>query len=733
MRPCGWCIVRGVSDERRTVSPQVAIVVLAVVIAAVAGAASVAGLLGSYILAWLAVNAAMVWGVELPRVHPWASWVGVVLVLAAPVSMLVRRAGALADAERLTGLDVHTRDRLWLETAPSIHPAFVTSDRPQLFFVHAPGARSVHVTFGDLATVHAEALGHGLFRVELTPRGDAPRGRHRVREIEARLELDGVAHARVMRRVDPWAHPRWLHPSPDRTRVCTTSEETDELVIVADDRVERVAVRDGPTDCAWLSDDEIAVSHRASDALAFVRNGAVTETLRVGSGQSHLAVSGTTLAVARPREIARVDRVTRAALAPTPGGAEWVAFAGETLVASSRAPARLRADGRAIELRAPVVTLAAVSGGRAVATVVTDHAAADEPVAAHLGNHFIEDQIVIRDLTDLAVLRRVPTAGRSARQDAAGGLDRGASPMQIDESPDGTLCVAFAGSDEVALIPSRGETRWMDTAPYGLSAPHACVVLASGAVAITSPSSGAVALVRPNGELLALHHLAPTDEVLRREDPAAMRVRDGERAFYEATRAGISCQSCHLHGASDEMAHNIGGLTLVPTLDVRGVAGTAPYLRDGSYPRIADLHGVAQVLYRGYREAADDRGGALEAWIETQPPPWLPRERDRARERRGLDVFVRAGCPDCHTFPAFTNLGQHPAGAVFPRARLGPGRALDTPSLRGVGERARLLFDGRARSPREVVTAHSRDGRHGRVGALHPREIDDLVAFLESL
>lgn len=721
------------SDERRTVSPQVAILVLAVVIMAVAGVASFVGFLGSYALAWLALNAAMVWGVELPRARPSVLVGGVALVLAAPGLMLARRAGALADAERLTGMDVHTRDRLWLETTPSIHPALVTNDRPQLFFVHAPGARSLRVAFGELATVQAEALGHALFRVELTPRAEAPHGHPRVREFEARLELDGVPYPRVMRRVDAWAHPRWLRPSPDRARACTTSEETDELVIIADDHVERVAVLDGPTDCAWLSNDQIAVSHRFADAVAIVRDGRVTETLRVGNGQSHLAVSGTILAVARPREIARVDRSTRAVLAPIAGGAEWVAFASGTLVASARAPARLRAGDHSIELRAPVVTLALVSGGRAVATVVTDHAAMGESSAAHLGNHFIEDQIVIRDPADLSVIRRIPTAGRSARQDAAGGLDRGASPMQIDESRDGTLCVAFAGSDEIALIPPRGETRWMDTAPYGLSAPHACVVLASGAVAITSPSSGAVALVRANGELLTVHHLAPTDDVLRREDPAAMRVRDGERAFYEATRAGASCQSCHLHGASDAMVHNIGGLTLVPTLDVRGIAGTAPYLRDGSYPRIADLHSVAQALYRGYREPADDRGGAFEAWISAQPPPWLPRERDPARERRGLDVFVRAGCPDCHSFPAFTNLGQHPAGAVFPRARLAPGRSLDTPSLRGVGERARLLFDGRARSPREVITAHSRDGRHGRVGALRTTELDDLVVFLESL
>ena len=364
----------------------------------------------------------------------------------------------------------------------------------------------------------------------------------------------------------------------------------------------------------------------------------------------------------------------------------------------------------------------------------TDHAARDRDARAHLGNHFVQDQLIARDLATRAITRQVLTAGRTPRQDAAGGLDRGTSPIGIDEGPDGTWCVAFAGSDEIALIPPVGEARFVDVAPAGLSAPHSCVVLAGGAIAVTSPSSGVVALLRSDGRVRAVERLAPTDAALIDDDPDALQVRWGERAFYESTRSGISCQSCHLHGGSDGLGHNIGSLILAPTLDTRGVVGTSPYLRDGSYPRLYDLHEVADDVYRGYREPGGDRGATIEAWLSTLPPPLSIAPRDPARERRGLDVFVRAGCVTCHAFPAFTNLGRHPTVSVFPDAeRAEPGASLDTPSLRAVSRRSQWLFDGRATSLEDVLTEHSRAGRHGAVWDLDDAEIADLVIFLRSL
>jgi len=210
-------------------------------------------------------------------------------------------------------------------------------------------------------------------------------------------------------------------------------------------------------------------------------------------------------------------------------------------------------------------------------------------------------------------------------------------------------------------------------------------------------------------------------------------VRYGERAFYEGTRAGISCQSCHPHGGSDDMAHNIGGRTLAPTLALFGIAGTSPYLRDGSYPRIGDLLEVAEHRYRGYREPAGDRRATLDAYVSALPLPRSLAPRDLPRERRGLDVFAKAGCPTCHAPPAMTNLGRHVVRSVFPRARVAPGASVDTPSLRAVSRRTRWLQDGRASSLRAIFTEHNPDDRHGHTRGLTPGELDDLVVFLESL
>ncbi|MDQ3036778.1 MAG: hypothetical protein M3Y87_30575, partial [Myxococcota bacterium] len=102
-------------------------------------------------------------------------------------------------------------------------------------------------------------------------------------------------------------------------------------------------------------------------------------------------------------------------------------------------------------------------------------------------------------------------------------------------------------------------------------------------------------------------------------------------------------------------------------------------------------------------------------------------------ERRGLDVFVRAGCPSCHAPPAMTNLGRHPTASVFPSARAPSGASLDTPSLRGVSRRTRFLFDGRAPTLAAIFLQRGDDDRHGRTGELADHELADLLRFLESL
>jgi len=362
--------------------------------------------------------------------------------------------------------------------------------------------------------------------------------------------------------------------------------------------------------------------------------------------------------------------------------------------------------------------------------LLTDY---DESGHARLGNHFIQDRLARFDAVSLALEDDHLTTWRSDRQDHAGDVDRGAGPLGVSRAPRGTSWVAFAGTDEIEEI-GGPQPRVVDTARFGLSAPSAVVELADDSLVVTSPSSGQIAVLGPDGELVRSIALAPGDAELLASDPAALQLRYGERAFYEATRSGVSCASCHLHGGTDGTTHNIGGRIAAPTLDVRGLAGTSPYLRDGSYPRLRDLHEVAVTEYRGYREAAGDRGATVEAWLRTLPLPRTSQARAPELEREGLGIFVRAGCVECHAAPAFTSLGLHAIDAVFPGAPVRTeGRLLDVPSLRGVAGSAPYLYDARAPTLRDLLTTQNPSDRHGHTQSLSAAELDALEAFLRSL
>jgi CxxC motif-containing protein (DUF1111 family) len=100
--------------------------------------------------------------------------------------------------------------------------------------------------------------------------------------------------------------------------------------------------------------------------------------------------------------------------------------------------------------------------------------------------------------------------------------------------------------------------------------------------------------------------------------------------------------------------------------------------------------------------------------------------------REGVRVYTQAGCFLCHTFPAFTNLAQHPRGSLFPELE-DPGGILDTPSLLGLETKRPLLQDGRAEDFAAVLDTHNPANRHGDTAGLSAAEKSALVHFLENL
>jgi mono/diheme cytochrome c family protein len=429
-----------------------------------------------------------------------------------------------------------------------------------------------------------------------------------------------------------------------------------------------------------------------------------------------------------------------------PAAPDWLAFGADarTLVVATRGDARLHRVAvhdtqltieRSQPLGRPVVALARLEGGARLLVATTDYRPDGSPQP---GNHFVQDQLLEVDVDTLGVQRIVRTARRTERQTRAGDVDSGLSPLGLAAQRAGGALIAFAGSDELWTLDALdAEPTRIELTASGVLAPHGVAVLADGTRLVTSPSQSVIALFAPGASTPRLLRLAPDDGALRKHAPHALARRLGERGFYESTRSGVSCQSCHLHADADGSAHNLGDHALLPTLSVRGLIGTAPYLRDGTYGHLADLDWVAQTLYRGYPRLAPARAEQLAAYLSSlprTPSAVAAGERDRAAERRGLRAFFAAGCPGCHTPPAFTALGQHRPAALFPgHAAPGAYELLDTPSLLSVGASAPYLSDGRAPTLTAVLVDHNRSNRHGDVARLSQLERRDLVRLLESL
>ncbi|MFI5401745.1 MAG: cytochrome-c peroxidase, partial [Planctomycetota bacterium] len=145
---------------------------------------------------------------------------------------------------------------------------------------------------------------------------------------------------------------------------------------------------------------------------------------------------------------------------------------------------------------------------------------------------------------------------------------------------------------------------------------------------------------------------------------------------------------------------------------------------------------------------------AMEAYVLSLRSGESAYDRDELSPaaQRGLALFKgKAGCASCHSGSRFTDDSFHNTGVTLVSEAPDEGRAtrsflggdvgrFKTPSLRDVARRAPYMHDGSFPTLRSVVLYYDRVGTlnatldpHIRRLNLEEHEIDDLVAFLESL
>lgn len=201
----------------------------------------------------------------------------------------------------------------------------------------------------------------------------------------------------------------------------------------------------------------------------------------------------------------------------------------------------------------------------------------------------------------------------------------------------------------------------------------------------------------------------------------------GHQVFHQNSGVGISCASCHGEGLDDGHAWQFSDVGVRRTQALRGdVVATAPFHWAGEF---ASFEALTDEIF-GRRMGGGDLGaewrGALQTWLGTLPP-LPPAARDAQAAARGRVLFESADaqCASCHAGEALRSEGRHDVGT---------GGAFEVPSLRGAGLRLPLMHTGCATTLRARFDPVCGGGdAHGRTSHLDAAEIDDLVAYLESL
>lgn len=330
--------------------------------------------------------------------------------------------------------------------------------------------------------------------------------------------------------------------------------------------------------------------------------------------------------------------------------------------------------------------------------------------------YLMKNQVVILRTDALLDPRAEILRGSSTRDLDEVGHAAG-DPEDLVISPKGQIVVALAGVGEIAILGDRASS--IARIPAG-TRPSSVVLGSNGQAAYVADAEEDAVVILPRGGVVSL---GP------RPQPTA--IERGERLFTSARlshHGWMSCRSCHAEGHTGGFTadtfgdKSYGAPKLVPSL--LGVGSSGPWGWLGNFPSLEDQVRVSvETTLRG-KPLKDADVADLAAYLRSlRPPP--PSTVTKQALDRGAALFRAKKCMNCHGGETLTADGVRDVGLVDEVGH----REFNPPSLRGAGQRARFLHDGRAGSLEAVFSEH----KHPPGASLTDAELPDILAYLRSL
>jgi DNA-binding beta-propeller fold protein YncE/mono/diheme cytochrome c family protein len=196
--------------------------------------------------------------------------------------------------------------------------------------------------------------------------------------------------------------------------------------------------------------------------------------------------------------------------------------------------------------------------------------------------------------------------------------------------------------------------------------------------------------------------------------------------FRLSGNGALACASCHPEGRTDGLSWRIEGKVLQTPLLAGRISGTHPFKWDAADKNItASLTNTVRRLGGSGVTAVQVK--QLNAFLDSLPAPRAPTPDSMKAVARGKKVFSSktVGCATCHNGKKMTNGKQYDLAADLDK--------VDTPSLIGLAHSAPYYHDGSAATLEALLLENGSVHGMGDVKKLSDRQIDDLIAYLESL
>lgn len=325
-------------------------------------------------------------------------------------------------------------------------------------------------------------------------------------------------------------------------------------------------------------------------------------------------------------------------------------------------------------------------------------------------------------------------------------------PVDVATTSDGSrVALVAAGNAGIHAMPQlsvfnadgSGQDQGCGGVQLGISPPAM-----GGVTTVGGPTvSGSSVTEQPNGQVIAAAFDGGDHLVAQTRQPAAIYLVDehavvhlpgidlndiGHEMFQSNTGGNIACASCHPEGSDDGHVWNFSDFGLRRTQNLRGGIGTGPYHWGGEIP---DFDGIMSTVFRQRMAGPPLESGQTQGimdWVQSMPIASAANHaamNDSAARGQALFNDPTVACSTCHNGPtltnhAFVNVGTSPATTP-----------MKVPPLVRIAQRPPYMHTGCAPTLRARFTDASCGGGdyHGHTSQLSSSQIDDLVAYLQTL